>query len=140
MGEIDKEAQTKLKALIKEVQIKMKYTAPNISMVAQYSSLKSISTPEGQATLQAFNSGIESYGYRADYSIAGAPTFSDQDKISTWALEHVKYMSKLEIIKGTDGKFMPKAVTSAEIASGYANTTREQAIAMSLRTFNKFGK
>ncbi len=76
----------------------------------------------------------------ADFSTAGAPTFTDEKNISSWAIEHVKYMSKLEIIKGTDGKFMPKAVTSAEIASGYANTTREQAIAMSLRTFNKFGK
>ena len=76
----------------------------------------------------------------ADFSTAGAPTFTDQKNISSWALEHVKYMSKLEIIKGTDGKFMPKAVTSAEIASGYANTTREQAVAMSVRTFNKFGK
>lgn len=76
----------------------------------------------------------------ADFGTVGAPTFSDQKYISSWALEHVKYMSKLEIIKGTGGKFMPKAVTSAEIASGYANTTREQAIAMSLRTFNRFGK
>lgn len=76
----------------------------------------------------------------ADFSTTGAPTFTDQKDISSWALEHVKYMSKLEIIKGTNGKFMPKAVTSAEIASGYANTTREQAVAMSLRTFNKFGK
>lgn len=76
----------------------------------------------------------------ADFSTTGSPTFTDEKDISSWALEHVKYMSKLEIIKGTDGKFMPKAVTSAEIASGYANTTREQAIAMSLRTFNKFGK
>lgn len=76
----------------------------------------------------------------ADFSTTGAPTFNDEKNISSWALEHVKYMSKLEIIKGTGGKFMPKAVTSAEIASGYANTTREQAIAMSLRTFNKFGK
>ncbi len=76
----------------------------------------------------------------ADFSTAGAPTFADQKNISSWALEHVKYMSKLEIIKGTGGKFMPKAVTSAEIASGYANTTREQAIAMSLRAYKKFGK
>lgn len=76
----------------------------------------------------------------ADFSTAGAPTFTDQKNISSWALEHVKYMSKLEIIKGTDGKFMPKAVTTAEVASGYANTTREQAVAMSVRTFNRFGK
>lgn len=67
MEEIDKEAHSKLKALLKEVQSKMKYTAPDIGMVAQYSSLKNISTPEGRVTLQAFESGIESYGYRAEY-------------------------------------------------------------------------
>lgn len=67
LEEIDKEAQAKLKALLKEVQSKMKYTAPDIRMVAQYSSLKNISTPEGRVTLQAFNSGIESYSYRAEY-------------------------------------------------------------------------
>ena len=67
LEEIDKEAQAKLKAVLKEVQSKMKYTAPDISMVAQYSSLKNISTPEGRVTLQAFNSGIESYSYRSEY-------------------------------------------------------------------------
>lgn len=75
IGEIDKEAQAKLNALIKEVQSKMRYTAPDIGMIAQYSSLKSISTPEGQVTLQAFNSGIESYGYRADY--LGEKSYAD---------------------------------------------------------------
>lgn len=67
LEEIDKEAQAKLKALLKEVQSRMKYTAPDISMIAQYSSLKNISTPEGRVTLQAFNSGIKSYSYRAEY-------------------------------------------------------------------------
>lgn len=75
-----------------------------------------------------------------DFSTAGAPTFTDQKDISPWALEHVKYMSKLGIIKGSDGKFMPKATTTAEIAQNYATTTREQAIAMSVRTFNTFSK
>lgn len=75
IGEIDKEAQAKLNALIKEVQSKMKYTAPDIRMVAQYSSLKNISTPEGRVTLQAFNSGIESYEYRADY--LGEKSYAD---------------------------------------------------------------
>lgn len=76
----------------------------------------------------------------AEFGTSGAPIFIDEKNISSWALEHVKYMSKLEIIKGVGGKFMPKAITSAEIASGYANTTREQAVAMSLRTFKKFGE
>lgn len=44
-------------------------------------------------------------------------------------------MSKIGIIKGIDGNFMPKAITSAQIAEGYANTTREQAIAMGVRAF-----
>ena len=74
----------------------------------------------------------------ADFSTDGAPVFNDENNISTWALEHVKYMSKIGIIKGADGNFMPKAVTSAQIASGYANTTREQAIAMGVRAFEKY--
>lgn len=72
-----------------------------------------------------------------DFSTIGAPTFTDQKDISAWALDHVLYMSKLGIIKGTDGKFMPKAITTAQVAAGYANTTREQAVAMSLRTYNQ---
>ena len=71
------------------------------------------------------------------FATTGAPTFTDQKNISTWALEHVLYIAKLGIIKGTDGKFMPKATTPAQVAAGYANTTREQAIAMSVRTFNR---
>lgn len=74
----------------------------------------------------------------ADFSIGGAPTFNDEKNISNWALEHVKYMSKIGIIKGDNGNFMPKAITSAQKAEGYANTTREQAIAMGVRTFEKY--
>lgn len=74
----------------------------------------------------------------ADFSIKDAPTFSDEKQISSWALEHVKYMSKLGIVKGTNGKFMPKAVTTAEIASGYATTTCEQAVIMSSRIYENF--
>ena len=70
-----------------------------------------------------------------DFSIAGAPTFTDEKDISPWALEHVKYMSKLGVIQGADGKFMPKAATTAQAAAGYGTTTREQAIAMSLRSY-----
>jgi len=74
----------------------------------------------------------------ADFSTEGAPAFTDQKDISSWALEHVKFMSKNEIIKGTDGKFMPKATTTAEKASGYATTTREMALAMSVRSYERF--
>lgn len=67
LEEIDKEAHSKLKALLREVQSRMRYTAPDISMITQYSSLKNISAAEGQATLQAFESGIRSYSYRSEY-------------------------------------------------------------------------
>lgn len=76
----------------------------------------------------------------ADYSTAGAPTFVDQKDISGWAMNDCLYISKLGIIKGSDGKFMPRAVTKAQTAQGYANTSREQAIAMSLRSVNKMGE
>jgi hypothetical protein len=73
-----------------------------------------------------------------DFSTAGAPTFADQKHISNWALEHVLFMAKLGIIEGSGGKFMPKAVTTAEKASGYATTTREQALVMSTRVYEKY--
>jgi len=73
-----------------------------------------------------------------DFSTDGAPNFTDQKDISSWALEHVKFMSKNGIIKGADGKFMPKATTTAQSAAGYATTTREQAIAMSVRSYEQF--
>ncbi len=72
-----------------------------------------------------------------DFGTAGAPAFSDKKDISSWALDHVLFMARLGIIKGTDGKFMPKATTTAEKASGYATTTREMAIAMSVRSFEQ---
>jgi len=74
------------------------------------------------------------------FSTAEAPSFSDQKDISSWAMEHVLFMARLGIIKGTDGKFMPKAVTDAQKASGYATTTREQAIAMSVRSYDKMAE
>ena len=74
----------------------------------------------------------------ADFSTAGAPTFKDDNKISSWALTSVKYIAKQGIILGSNGNFMPKATTNAEIASGYATTTREQAILMGVRTYEKY--
>lgn len=73
-----------------------------------------------------------------DFSTAGAPSFTDKKNISAWALEHALFMAKMGIINGADGKFMPKAVTTTEKASGYATTTREQALAMSTRIYEKY--
>lgn len=72
-----------------------------------------------------------------DFSTVGSPVFHDQKEISSWAMAHVLYMAKMEIIKGSDGLFMPKAVTTSQTAAGYATTTREQAIAMSVRSFDR---
>ncbi|NLL80729.1 MAG: S-layer homology domain-containing protein [Tissierellia bacterium] len=76
----------------------------------------------------------------ADYSTEGAPIFADQADISGWALNDCLYIAKLGIIKGSDGKFMPRAVTQTQAAMGYANTSREQAIAMSVRTVEKINE
>lgn len=73
-----------------------------------------------------------------DYSIAGIPDFPDQKDISAYAVEATKYMAKLEIIKGdSKGNFIPKAITPAQIAAGYGMATREAAILMTVRTYNK---
>lgn len=73
-----------------------------------------------------------------DYSIAGVKDFPDQKYISAYAVEATKYMSKTGIIGGdAKGNFMPKATTPAQEATGYGMATREQAIALSLRTHDK---
>lgn len=73
-----------------------------------------------------------------DYSIAGIKDFPDQKFISLWAVEATKYMSKMGIITGdAKGAFMPKATTSAQQAAGYGMATREQAIALTARTYEK---
>lgn len=73
-----------------------------------------------------------------DYSIAGIKDFPDQKFISTWAVDATKYMSKMGIITGdAQGNFMPKATTSVQEAAGYGMATREQAIALTVRTYEK---
>jgi hypothetical protein len=75
-----------------------------------------------------------------DYSVAGVADFPDQKDISSYAVEATKYMSKLGIIKGDErGYFMPKAATTAQEAAGYGTATREAAILMSVRTYDKVG-
>jgi len=74
----------------------------------------------------------------ADYSIAGVADFPDQKNISDWAVEGTKYMFKLGIIKGdASGNFMPKATTTAQQAAGYGMATREAAVLMTVRTYEK---
>ena len=59
--------------------------------------------------------------------------FSDDAKISDWAKDSVYFMAANKIIQGSEGKFMPKATTNAEVAMGYAQATREQAILIAIR-------
>lgn len=74
----------------------------------------------------------------ADFSTAGVKNFPDQSNISGWATEATKYMFKIGIITGdSKGNFMPKATTTAQEASGYGMATREQAIALSVRSYEK---
>ncbi len=63
-----------------------------------------------------------------DYSITGAPVIADEKEIATWAMESVKYMNKAGIMNGTGGNnISPKG-----------NTTKEQAIALIKRMFEKY--
>ncbi len=53
--------------------------------------------------------------------------FHDENDISSWAFESIKFLNANEIIKGSQGYILPKA-----------NTTREQGILLIQRTFAKF--
>ncbi len=65
----------------------------------------------------------------------GVAMFADDAQISGFARQSVYFMVKNGILGGVgNNKFAPKNTTSHEAAIGYANATREQAIAISLRT------
>jgi hypothetical protein len=60
--------------------------------------------------------------------------FADDAQISGFAKDSVYFMAANGIIAGVgDNKFAPRAVTSAELAAGYASATREQAIIIGMR-------
>ncbi len=81
---------------------------------------------------------IKAIDPNGDYSIDGVKDFPDQKYISSWAVEAAKYMLKIGIITGDEqGNFMPNASTTAQEAAGYGKATREQAIALSLRTYER---
>ncbi len=72
--------------------------------------------------------------YTINYS--GVKKFADDDLISDYAKPSVYFMVKYGVLSGVgDDKFAPKNSTPAEEAEGYANATREQAVVMSLRSF-----
>lgn len=60
--------------------------------------------------------------------------FADDAKISSWAKPSVYFMAANGIINGIgDNTFAPRATTDAESAIGYAQATREQALAIAVR-------
>lgn len=83
-----------------------------------------------------FGRAIQKLYPNIDYSGLGAPNFLDKKDISSWALSHVLFLSKEDIIKGDAGKFMPRAITNEQRKNNYGTTTREQAIAITVRILN----
>jgi len=74
--------------------------------------------------------------YTLDYS--GTTKFADDGYISAYAKPSVYFMVKNQIIKGlTATTFAPRNVTTYEQAIGYANASREQALIMAVRMFQK---
>lgn len=66
--------------------------------------------------------------------------FADDRDISGWARDSVYFMASNGIINGKPGNlFAPKNVTTAQEAEGYANATREQALAIAVRMVEKLG-
>jgi len=63
--------------------------------------------------------------------------FADDARISPWAKESVYFMAANKVIEGVgNNNFAPRAVTTAEQATGYATSTRQQALVMAVRMVN----
>ena len=73
--------------------------------------------------------------YTLDYS--GTTPFADDRDISAYAKPSVYFMVKNQVIKGTSPPPSPRNVTAAQEAIGYANASREQALIMAVRMFQK---
>ena len=73
--------------------------------------------------------------FRLDY-VRPAP-FADDGDISGWAKDSVYFMAANGIINGMgNNRFAPRNTTTEQEASGYANATREQALAIAVRMVN----
>lgn len=59
---------------------------------------------------------VEAIAPDTDMSTTDAPTFIDQVNIAPWFLENVRFMSKKEFIKGSNGYFNPKDTCTREMA------------------------
>jgi hypothetical protein len=73
---------------------------------------------------------VKVYMPQGDFSVSDVAAFTDEDSIASWAKDAVRFMFKNEILKVPgDGNVNP-----------LGNTTREQAVLMIVRTFEKFKK
>ena len=64
----------------------------------------------------------------ADFTTAGAPVFSDENEVSSYAVENVKFMSKHGFINGVgNNRFAPKQTS-----------TREMAVAIAVRVYERY--
>ena len=76
--------------------------------------------------------------YKLDYAMP-AP-FADDAQISSWAKDSVYFMAANKIINGMgNNRFVPRNTTSEQQAKGYANATREQALAIAMRMVKNLG-
>ena len=76
--------------------------------------------------------------FRLDYKMPAR--FADDGEISDYARDSVYFMAANGIINGVGGnKFAPKNTTTAQEAQGYANATREQALAIAVRMVENLG-
>ncbi len=76
-----------------------------------------------------------------DTDINNVKLFSDDVNISSWARPSVYFMTKNGIINGIGNNiFAPRNITQAQEDAKYANTTREQALIISIKSFEKLGK
>lgn len=65
----------------------------------------------------------------ADFSTDDVKAYPDEGSVSGWALPSVKFMSKNGLMTNIKGDFVPKGTT-----------TREQAVVIVVRTFEKYNK
>ena len=76
--------------------------------------------------------------YKLDYEMPAL--FADDVFISGWARDSVYFMAANRIIEGIGNNcFAPRNTTKTQEAQGYANATREQALAIAVRMVENLG-
>ena len=84
-----------------------------------------------RATLAGWTLDTDSQ-FHLEYTVSSL--FADDADISDWARDSVYFMAANGIINGIgDNRFAPRNTTTEQEARGYANATREQALAIAVR-------